>query len=275
MRGAGPRRADPAGGARDLPMPLFGRGFRTLLAREIRRFLVVAVQTVVTPLVTAGLYLTIFVGGLGDRLEGVQEGATYLAYLVPGLVMMGALNQSFMNATSTILISKFQNNLVDVLVTPLTDVEIVAAYAFASAARGVLVGVLTWLVTLPFGGPVPVSPFLAALFLGAGTMIFALLGVGAGILAYKFDDIARISTFVILPLTYLGGVFLPISKYPEAVRPWAHLNPLLYCIDGQRLAFLGASEVGMGTSIEVIGLALLITGCFALASLKLSSAVRN
>lgn len=257
------------------PLPLFSTPFRTLFRKEVRRFLNVIVQTVVTPLVTAGLYLTIFVGGLGRQLDAAFHGVSYLHYLAPGLVMMGALNQSFNNAASSFMISKFQNNLVDVLVTPLTDLEIACAYGFASVIRGTMVGLLTWLVTLPFGGPIPVDPLLAVLVLSAGSMAFAFLGVTVGVYARRFDDIVRISTFVILPLTYLGAVFIPIARYPAWARPLAELNPLLYSIDGLRLAVLGKSGITARSSLLVIAVSLAVATSLSLYALRHAKAIRN
>ena len=256
-------------------MPRFGRGFWTLFSKETTRFLRVLVQTVVTPLVTAGLYLTVFVGGLGRELDGLFHGVSYLHYLVPGLAMMGALNHAFNNAASSIMISKFQNNLVDLLVTPLTDFEIACAYALASVIRGLLVGVLTWAVTLPFGGPIPEYPLAALGVMVFGAMIFAFLGVGAGVYGNKFDDLARITTFVILPFTYLGAVFIPISKYPSFAYDIAQLNPLLYLIDGLRHAFLGQSGVSPWLTALVLALALAITVSFALIALRKAKSIRN
>ena len=256
-------------------MRRFTRPFWTLFSKEIARFMTVVVQTIVTPLVTAGLYLTIFVGGLGSRLTGIMEGVSYMDYLVPGLVMMGAINHSFNNAASSFMISKFQNNLVDILIAPLTDLEIACAYAFSSVVRGLLVGVLTWLVTLPFGGPVPNHPGLAILVLASGSLVFAFLGVAAGVYGNKFDDIARISTFIILPLTYLGAVFIPIARYPSAVQTVAAANPLLYAIDGLRLTFLSRSGVSPLTVFVVIALCLLTTLVLALVALRYSKAIRN
>ena len=261
--------------AHEEPMPRFGRGFWTLFSKETTRFLRVLVQTVVTPLVTAGLYLTVFVGGLGRELDGLFHGVSYLHYLVPGLAMMGALNHAFNNAASSFMISKFQNNLVDLLVTPLTDLEIAFAYAFASVIRGSLVGVLTWSVTLPFGGPVPEHPLAAVGVMVLGAMIFAFLGVGAGVYANKFDDLARITTFVILPFTYLGAVFIPISKYPPFAYEIAQFNPLLYLIDGLRHAVLGQSGVSPWLTALVLTSALAITLSFSLLALRKASSIRN
>lgn len=264
----------PAPTIHERALPRFSTPFRTLFSKEVRRFMTVIVQTIVTPLVTAGLYLTIFAGGLGRRLDGFH-GVSYLDYLVPGLVMMGALNQSFNNAASSFMISKFQNNLVDVLVTPLTDLEIACAYGFSSALRGALVGVLTWAATLPFGGPLPERPLLALVLLVGGALVFAFLGVATGVLADKFDDIARISTFVILPFTYLGGVFIPVTFYPDAIAPWAMLNPLLYAIDGLRLAMIGRSDVTLPASLAVVAVSLAITVSFSLIALRRSTSIRN
>ncbi|MFQ5506318.1 MAG: ABC transporter permease [Planctomycetota bacterium] len=271
---AGSSKPVPCPESHSRPLRLFSSPFFTLLEKETRRFLTVIVQTVVTPLVTAGLYLTIFVGGLGRELDGLQ-GVSYLDFLLPGLAMMGALNHSFNNAASSFMISKFQNNLVDVLVTPLTDLEITCAYAIASVLRGMLVGILTWIVTLPFGGRVPEHPMLALTILCFGSGVFAFLGVGAGVVATKFDDIARVSTFVILPFTYLGGVFIPVFKYPASVRPFAYLNPLLYSIDGLRIAYLGKSDVDLMTAAIVIALSLGCTVTFSLLALRFAKAIRN
>jgi len=262
------------------PLPLFNAPFVTLLDKEVRRFLKVIVQTIVTPLVTAGLYLIIFGAGIGHNMKiGSGDAAVaYIDYLVPGLAMMGALSHAFNNSASSFMISKFQNNLVDILVTPLTDLGIAFAYSLASTLRGLMVGVLTWAVTLPFGGRFPAEPVTVLAILVFGSMAFAFLGVAAGVIAKRFDDIARISTFVILPLTYLGAVFIPITRYPESIQPFARLNPLLYCIDGLRIGFLGRGDVSDVTLISsgvVIALSLAITIFVSLVALRRSTAIRN
>ncbi len=223
--------------------------FRTLLGREVERFLSVPTQTVFTPLVSATLYLVIFGVSLGSRIS--FHGLPYLAFLVPGLVMMGILNHSVQNTASSIMISKFEGNIVEILVAPISYLEMTFAYALGGVIRGGIVGLATWAVSLCFTRVAPVHPGWAALMALLAASTFSLLGIVAGIWADRFDGISAVSTFVILPLTYLGGVFYSIAILPPFWRSVARFNPMLYMVDGLRYGFFGVSDVPALTSLAV------------------------
>ena len=241
--------------------------FRTLLWREMLRFLSVPTQTVVTPVISAGLYLVIFGLSLGDRLPRVNS-VPYGVFIVPGLITMGLLNHAFQNTASSIMIAKFEGNIVDVLVAPLSYLEIALGYMLAGVARGFLVGGAIYLVSLPVAGGRVAHPVFALLmaFLAAST--FALFGIIAAVWAERFDGISAFSTYIIVPLTYLGGVFFSIRALPP---PWGSLalgNPLFYMIDGVRFGFLGASDIPPRASLAIASLACLFVFAFCVLLLR-------
>ncbi len=233
--------------------------FQTLLRREVTRFLSVPTQTVFTPLVSALLYMLIFGLSLGDRLA--FHGVRYTEFLVPGLVMLGVLNHAFQNAASSIMISKFEGNIVELLVAPISYLEMTLAYMLGGVARGLIVGTATWAACLPFSGAVPRNPLFALAVTLSAASTFALLGLLAAIWADRFEGISAVSTFVILPLTYLGGVFYSMDVLPPFWRAVARFNPMLYMVDGLRYGFLGVSDVHPVASLFVdAGLAAALFG---------------
>lgn len=221
---------------------IFSVPFRTLFYREVHRFFIVINQTLLAPTISALLYLFIFGLSLGDRF-GSFHGYTYLQFLVPGLVMMGLVTNSFQNPSSSLMISKFEGNIVDILMAPIGHVEIVLGYALGGMFRGMLVGSCILAVSCLFSVP----PFSHPLYLVCVALLssafFSLLGVIAGIWAEKFDDLALFPTFIITPLTYLGGVFYSIEILPPVWRKVSLFNPLLYMINSLRFGFLGVSDV--------------------------------
>ena len=223
--------------------------FLTLLRKEVERFLSVPTQTVFTPLVSATLYMVIFGVSLGDRV--VFHGLHYAAFLVPGLVMMGVLNHSFQNTASSIMISKFEGNIVEILVAPISYMEMTCAYALGGVIRGALVGAATWFATLPFAFEIPGHPVFALAIMLLASSAFALLGILAAVWADRFDGISVVSSFVILPLTYLGGVFYSLDVLPPFWRALARWNPILYMVDGLRFGFYGVSDVAPAVSLGV------------------------
>jgi ABC-2 type transport system permease protein len=233
-------------------MKLASVPFRTLLRREVERFMSVPTQTVFTPLISALLYLLIFGVSLGNRIS--FHDLPYTAFLIPGLVMMGVLNHSFQNTASSIMISKFEGNIVEILVAPISYLEMTFAYTLGGVVRGSIVGLATWLVSLPFQLALPRRPFFALAMALLASATFSLLGILAAIWADRFDGISAVSTFVILPLTYLGGVFYSQEILPPFWRSIAHFNPMLYMVDGLRFGFFGVSDVNPALSLTVTGL---------------------
>jgi ABC-2 type transport system permease protein len=237
-------------------------GFPTLLYKELLRFWKVSFQTVAAPVLTALLYLVIFAYALGDRVR-VFEQVSYAQFLVPGLVMMSVLQNAFANSSSSLIQSKITGNLVFMMLPPISYLEFFGAYVLASMARGLVVGggvlaVTVWFVDLHLAAPAWV--FLFALL---GAAILGALGLIAGIWADKFDQIAAFQNFVILPLTFLSGVFYSIHSLPPLWQAASHLNPFFYMIDGFRYGFFGASDFPPLASLAVVtvSFALLSSTC--------------
>jgi ABC-2 type transport system permease protein len=235
-------------------------GFLTLLHKELLRFWKVAVQTVAAPVLTAMLYLLVFSQALGDRVE-VFPGVPYVAFLVPGLVMMSVLQNAFANASSSLIQSKVTGNLVFVLLPPLSALELFGAYVLAAVARGLLVGTGVLAVTSVFAPPTFAAPAWILVFAVLGSAILGTMGLIGGIWAEKFDQIAMFQNFLIMPATFLAGVFYSVHALPAFWQTVSHLNPFFYMVDGFRYGFFGVSDVPPTTSLAVVVAALaLVTG---------------
>lgn len=222
-------------------------GFIFLFRRECHRFFKVLVQTVLTPVISAGLYLLIFGVSLGQHVD--LNGVRYLAFLVPGLMMMGLMNNSFQNSSSSLVSSKFTGDIEDLAVVPLTRTQIIWAMSLASVIRGAMVAVITLLVGEVFYYMqyqeflLPTHPIWLLFFVVMAGLVFGQLGLVAAFWAKTFDQLSAISTFVILPLTYLGGVFVPISQLQPLWQKISMVNPLLYFINGLRYSMIGTADV--------------------------------
>ena len=227
-------------------------GLRTLFTKEVKRFLRVPGQTVFSPLVTTSLYFVVFGFSLGSRLAEV-EGVPYIRFIVPGLITLGVVTNAFLNTASSMFIMKVQGTIVDLLVTPLSYVEILVAFVGASVLRGAGVGVLTWVVAAAFTGFDLAHPFLAVVALLLIATAFGALGLIVAIWAEKFEQVNFVPTFVITPLTFLGGVFYSASMLPSGLRSFTLVNPVFYMVDALRYGILGIHE-----SPPVIGLSILL-----------------
>lgn len=225
--------------------------FRTLLYKELLRFWKVGFQTVAAPIMTALLYMLIFSHAIGDRIQ-VYDGVKYSAFLVPGLVMMSVLQNAFANSSSSLIQSKVTGNIIFVLLPPISYAEFFAAYVLASVVRGLTVGAGVLIATYWFVDLQIASSAWVLVFAVLGAAILGALGVVAGIWADKFDQLAAFQNFIILPLTFLSGVFYSIHSLPEFWRKVSHLNPFFYMIDGFRFAFFGVSDVAPTTSLAVV-----------------------
>jgi ABC-2 type transport system permease protein len=226
-------------------------GFRTLLYKESLRFWKVGFQTIAAPVLTTILYLMIF----GHVLEGrvkVYDSVGYTAFLVPGLVMMSVLQNAFSNSSSSIIQSKVTGNMVFVLLAPLSYFELFLAYMLAAVLRGLVVGLCVLAVTLPFVELQLPHPVWALAFALLGSAILGTLGIIAGIWADKFDQLAAFQNFLILPLTFLSGVFYSLHSLPDFWQKLSHLNPFFYMIDGFRYGFFGVSDVTPWFSLAVV-----------------------
>jgi ABC-2 type transport system permease protein len=226
-------------------------GLWTLYLKEIRRFGKVATQTIVSPLVTTLLFLAIFSLALGRSLQQVI-GVSYAEFLTPGLIMMAITQNAFANTSSSLVISKIQGNIVDLLMPPLSAGELAAGLAAGGLTRGLVVGVASAAaarVFVPFG----VHDWFFVLFhAAAASLMLALVGVLAGLWAEKFDQMSAVTNFVITPLSFLSGAFYSTERLPMAGRVIAHLNPFFYMIDGFRYGFIGHADGSLAAGIAVL-----------------------
>lgn len=229
-----------------------GSGFPTLFYKELLRFYKVSFQTVAAPVVTALLYLLVFAHVLEDHVR-VYDQIPYVNFLVPGLVMMSMLQNAFSNASSSLIQSRVTGNLVFVLLPPLSYLDFYGAYVLASVVRGLVVGMGVWLVTLIFAGPMLAHPLWMLTFAVLACANMATLGLVAGIWAEKFDQIAAFQNFLIMPATFLSGVFYSINTLPPFWQAVSHWNPVFYAIDGFRYGFFGLSDASPWHSLAVVG----------------------
>jgi len=242
-------------------------GFTTLFRKELLRFLKVSVQTVAAPVLTSALYLVIFGQVLEGRLQ-VFEGVRYASFLVPGLVMMSVLQNAFANSSSSLIQSKITGNIVFVLLAPISYLEFFWAYVAASVARGLAVGACVLAVTAWFVELRLEAPLWTAAFALLGAALAGALGLLAGIVSEKIDQLAAFQNFVILPLTMLSGVFYSIHSLPPFWRELSHANPFFYMIDGFRYGFFGAADIAPGVSLALVGGAFLAVAAACLLLLK-------
>ncbi len=226
-------------------------GFTTLFKKEVLRFRKVLLQTIVAPMVTTLLYLMVFSQAL-DAHALIYERIDYTTFLVPGLIMMALIQNAFANSSSSLIQSKVTGNIVFVLLAPLSYLEFYAAFVLAALLRGLIVGLGVWLIALPFSDLAVrgLAWIVAFALLGGG--ILATLGVIAGIWAEKFDQLAGFQNFVVMPLTFLSGVFYSIHSLPPFWQVLSHLNPLFYMVDGFRYGFFGASDISPVLSLAVV-----------------------
>jgi ABC-2 type transport system permease protein len=246
-----------------------GTGWLTLLQKELLRFWKVSFQTIAAPVLTSLLYLLIFSHVLESRVSVFDGQVRYTAFLVPGLVMMSVLQNAFANASSSLIQSKITGNLIFVLLPPLSPLDMYAAYVLGAMVRGLAVGLGVFVVTLLLvPGPLTIAhPFVALEFAVLGSGILATLGVIAGIWADKFDELAAFQNFLIMPLTFLSGVFYSIHTLPAFWQALSHFNPFFYMIDGFRYGFFGLSDIPPGISLALVSAAAVVLASLALAML--------
>lgn len=248
--------------------------FVTLFYKEILRFWKVSFQTVLAPILTALLYLLIFSHVLEQHVQ-VYPGVRYTAFLIPGLAMMSLLQNAFANSSSSLIQSKITGNIVFILLPPLSHLEFFGAYVLASTVRGVMVGLGVFAVTATFV-TVPIqSPLWVLAFALLGSALLGAMGIIAGIWADKFDQLAAFQNFVIIPLTFLSGVFYSIHSLPPFWRQVSHFNPFFYMIDGFRYGFFGVSDVSPWLSLAIVGGSLLALSFATLSLLKRGYKLRH
>lgn len=248
--------------------------FRTLLVKEVLRFRKVGFQTVAAPVLTAVLYLLIFGHVLEDRVEAFA-GVGYTAFLIPGLVMMSILQNAFANSSSSLIQSKIMGNLIFILLPPFSHWQLFGAYVVASVVRGLVVGLGVFAITVWFAPLTFKAPLWALAFALAGSAMMGTLGVIAGIWSDKFDQLAAFQNFIVMPATFLSGVFYSVHGLPEFWRTVSHFNPFFYMIDGFRYGFFAQSDVNPWVSLGIVLGALALTSGIALAMLARGFKLRN
>jgi len=248
-------------------------GAPTLFRKEVLRFWKVAFQTVAAPGATAVMYLLIFGHVLEDKVQ-VFQGVGYTSFLIPGLVMMSVLQNSFANSSSSLIQSKVTGNLVFLLVSPLSHWAWFVAYVGASVVRGLVVGAGVFLVTVWFAPPAFAQPLWIIVFAALGAGMLGALGLIAGLWADKFDQMAAFQNFIIMPMTFLSGVFYSVHSLPPFWLQASHLNPFFYMIDGFRRGFFGTSDVSPWLSLGIVGTAFVVVSAIALHLLKTGYKIR-
>ncbi len=242
-------------------------GFYTLLKKEILRFWKVSFQTVAAPMLTALLYQLIFAHSIGQHVQP-YPGVSYAAFLIPGLAMMSMLQNSFANASSSLIQSKITGNIVFILLPPLSHLEFFAAYLLAAMARGLIVGIGVIAITLFFAVPPFTHPLWLLVFMLLGCGVMGALGIIAGIWAEKYDQLAGFQNFIIMPLTFLSGVFYSIHSLPSFWQGVSRFNPVFYMIDGFRYGCFGVGDVSPWQSLAVVGVTFLLLATGTLHMLR-------
>ena len=249
-------------------------GWKALLYKEVLRFWRVAFQTIAGPVLTAMLYLLIFGHALEAHVK-VYDNVSYTAFLVPGLAMMSILQNAFANSSSSLIMSKVMGNLVFLLLTPLSYMHWFIAYVGAAVIRGLVVGVGVFAVSALFTEVSFVAPLWIVVFSVMGAALMGTLGLIAGLWAEKFDQLAAFQNFVVMPMTFLSGVFYSIHSLPAFWQRVSHFNPFFYMIDGFRHGFFGVSDVSPWLSLGVVGIALALVSAVALQLLRTGYKIRS
>lgn len=256
----------------------FGRvnwlGLTTLARREVQRFMAVWTQTVMAPLVTAGLFLVIFSIAIGPR-RGEVMGVDFTTFIAPGILMMSVIQNAFANASSSVVIAKIQGNIVDTLMPPLSPLELVLGYLAGAVARGVVVALSTALAFALFLGMTPAHPLTFLAFVLIGGAFLGALGLLAGILANKFDQMAAITNFIVTPLAFLSGTFYSVQDLPPVLNVISHLNPVFYLIDGGRYGMIGVSDSAPALGLAIVTAATLAVGCVTWALFRSGYRLKN
>ena len=243
------------------------RGPWTLFKKELLRFWRVSFQTVAAPVITALLYLLIFSHVLDQHVQ-VYEGVTYTAFLIPGLIMMSVLQNAFANSSSSLIQSKVMGNLVFVLLTPLTHLQFFVAFLLAAIIRGLVVGLCIYLIAMWFIDLSIANPWLILAFAVLGSALLGTFGIIAGIWADRFDQMAAFQNFIIMPLSFLSGVFYSIHSLPPFWQKVSQLNPFFYMIDGFRYGFFDKGDVSPMISLSIVGASFLVLAWLTLKMLK-------
>jgi len=248
--------------------------FKSILHKEIHRFMRIWVQTLVPPAITISLYFVIFGSLIGSRI-GQMGGFDYMAFIVPGLIMMSVITNSYSNVASSFFSAKWQRNVEEMLVAPVPNWVIVAGYVGGGMARGILVGTIVTIIAMLFT-EIQIHNLLVIIVTVALTSaVFALGGLINAIFARSFDDVSIIPTFVLTPLTYLGGVFYSISLLPEFWQMVSKVNPIVYMVNAFRYGFLGISDVSLTVAFSVLGIFIVTLWTIAMMLISKGTGLRS
>lgn len=248
--------------------------FHTLLTREVRRFLRIWPQTLLPSAITMTLYFIIFGNLIGSRI-GEMGGFSYMEYIVPGIIMMAVINNAYANVASSFYSAKFQNHIEELIVAPVPNYLILAGYVAGGTARGLCVGFIVTLVSLFFTQLSIQHLFITVSMVFLSAILFAIGGFVNAIYARSFDEIAIIPTFILTPLTYLGGVFYSISLLPDFWQNVSLLNPILYMVNAFRFGMLGVSDIPVFVAFSIIISCIIALTAFALFLLNKGTGLRN
>ena len=249
--------------------------FHTIFIKEIRRFLRIWPQTLLPPAITMILYFVIFGAVIGSRI-GEMSGFNYMTYVLPGLIMMSVITNSFSNVASSFFSNKFQRSIEELLVSPVPNWIILAGYVFGGVARGVITGAIVMVLGLFFVDLQIHNALITLLAVIMTAMLFSLGGFINGVLARKFDDVSIVPTFVLTPMTYLGGVFYSIEVLPEFWQKVSMLNPILYQVNAFRYGILGTTGgINISVAFTVMGLAILGLGVYSFYLLNSGKGLRS
>lgn len=238
------------------------RGSYVLFQRETKRFMKMAGQTLLSPVITTMLYFVVFGFTLGARLQEVR-GVPYVDFLVPGLIMLNLINSAYLNAAFSLFLSKVHGSVVDVLLTPLTPLQIMTGYLGASLLRALLTGGIIWIVAGLMGAGTLYNFGITVIFMVLTSLAFAELGLVVAIWARDFDHVNFLPSFLLMPLTFLGGVFYSIEMLPAQWAIVSKFNPILYMVNGLRYGMTGVSDVPVLLGLAIVGGLVLVFGLLA------------
>ncbi len=248
--------------------------FSTTVRKEVVRILRIWPQTLLPPVITTSLYFVIFGPILGNRI-GQMDGYSYLQYVTPGLIMMAVITNAYANVVSSFFGAKFQRHVEEMLVSPMSASAILFGYVSGGVFRGLLVGGIVGVVSLAFASLPVVHPLLTIVVALLTAVVFSLAGFINALLARSFDDVALVPTFVLTPLTMLGGVFYSVQLLPEPWRQISHMNPVLFMVNAFRYGILDASDIGIGTAFVVLAVFLVAFYALALVMLRRGVGIRT
>lgn len=248
--------------------------FSTILRKEIQRFTRIWVQTLLPPVITMSLYFVIFGALIGSRI-GEMGGFDYMSFVVPGLIMMSVITNSYSNVVSSFFSSKFQHSIEELLVSPTPNYIILAGYVAGGMTRGILVGFIVTLVSLLFADIEIYSLPITFAIVVLTSLLFSMAGLVNAIFANTFDDISIIPTFVLTPLTYLGGVFYSVQLLPEFWQNVSLINPVLYMVNAFRYGMLGACDVNVWGAFVGVGVFVVLLGTYAMYLLNTGKRLRS